>query len=65
LHRTDLQPRLEFFPAPIVHADLTPAAAFAAAHEHGSAPWVEVGLVERERFVNPQACAPRSTDQRA
>jgi hypothetical protein len=53
------------FPGPVVHADLTPAPALASAHEHRSASWVEVGLFERERFVDPQSRAPQDDDQPA
>src|SRR4051812_38578165 len=62
---TGLQPRLELFPGPVVHADLAPAPALAAAYEHRSAPRIEVGLVERERFAVPQSCAPEDDDQAA
>jgi hypothetical protein len=53
------------FPGPVVHADLTPAPALGSADEHRSASWVEVGLVECERFVYPQSRAPEDDDQPA
>src|SRR4051794_13731713 len=37
-----VQPRPQLLPAPVVHADLAPAAALALAHEDRSAPLVEV-----------------------
>jgi hypothetical protein len=53
------------FPAPLVHADLAPAAALAAADKDRSAPLVEVILCERERFLVRQAGAPEDDDHRA
>ena len=56
---------LELFPGPVVHADLAAAAALAAADEHCAAAGVEVGLGERERFVDAQPGAPEHDDQPA
>jgi hypothetical protein len=52
-------------PRPLVHTDLAPAPALAAAHEQRAATVVEVRLVERERLVDPQARAPQHDDQAA
>jgi hypothetical protein len=48
-----LKPRVEFIPAPLVHADLAASSAFAAADEQGAAAVIEVGLGEAERFLDP------------
>src|SRR4051812_23237136 len=60
---TDGQPGLELFEAPVVHADLAAAAAFATAHENRAAATVEIELVEIERFLNAQTGAPKDDDQ--
>ena len=60
-----VEPGLEFLPGPVVHADLAAAPALAAANEDRAAARVEVGLGERERFVDPQAGAPEHDDQPA
>src|SRR3954463_12800013 len=49
-----IDPTLQVLPGPLVHTDLAPAPALAAAHEQGSATVVEVRLVERERVVDPK-----------
>src|SRR5918995_1240729 len=56
-------PRARLFAAPSVHADLAAAAALAVAHEHRSAPRVEVALGERECLLHAQATAPEHDDQ--
>ena len=63
--RRTVEPRLELFPGPVVHADLAAAPALAAADEHRAAARVEVGLGERERFVDAQPGAPEHHDQPA
>jgi hypothetical protein len=40
-------------PAPLVHADLAPTAALAAAYQQRTAPLVEIVLGERERLLYP------------
>src|SRR3954466_4651107 len=60
-----IDPTLQVLPGSLVHTDLAPAPALAAAHEQGPATLVEVGLVERQRLVNPQARAPQHDDQPA
>jgi hypothetical protein len=60
-----LQPRLELFEAPVVHADLAAAAALAATHEDRPPPRVEVKLREIERLLDSQTGAPEHDDQRA
>ena len=47
-----LKPGLEFLPPPVVHADLASASALAAADEQRAASLVEIGLGERERFLD-------------
>ena len=48
---------------PAAHADLAPAAALAAADEHRPRGQERSRSVsaERERFADPQACAPQIT----
>jgi hypothetical protein len=46
------------FPAPLIHADLAPAAALAAANQQRSAPPLEVALGDGERLLEPQHGAP-------
>ena len=48
-----LEPRMEFIPAPVVHADLAAASALAASDEQGAAAVIEVGLGEAEGFLDP------------
>src|SRR5688572_676543 len=70
-HRSDwqldarLQPRYEPLPGPVVHADLTAAAALAAPHQQRAATRVQVGLGERERLADAQAGSPQHDDQAA
>jgi hypothetical protein len=52
-------------PAPLVHTDLAPAPALAAAHEQCAATVVEVRLVEGERLVDPESRSPQHDDQAA
>jgi hypothetical protein len=47
-----LEPGLEFLPASVVHADLASASALAAADEQRATSLVEIGLGERERFLD-------------
>src|SRR5919197_424374 len=54
----------QLLPAPVVHADLAPAAALAAADKERAAARVEVALVEVERLLDSQAPAPEHDDQR-
>jgi hypothetical protein len=56
---------LQLLPGPVVHADFAAAASLAAAHQHGAAARVEIGLGERERFADPQPGAPQQDDQAA
>jgi hypothetical protein len=60
-----VEPGLKLFPGPVVHADLAPATALPAAHEQRAAPRSEVGLAEREGFVDAQAGSPQHHDERA
>jgi hypothetical protein len=54
----ELEPGLEFLPAPVVHADFAAASALAAADEQRAAALIEIGLGERERFVDAQPGSP-------
>ena len=56
---------LEFLPAPVVHADFAAASALAAADEQRAAALIEVGLGERERFLNAQPSSPEGHDRAA
>jgi hypothetical protein len=58
-----IDPTLQVLPGPLVHTDLAPAPALAAAHEQGPATVVEVRLVERERLVDPKPRSPQHDDQ--
>jgi hypothetical protein len=44
---------MEFIPAPVVHADLAAASAFAASDEQGPAAVIKVRLGEAEGFLDP------------
>src|SRR4051812_4223977 len=57
------EPRLEFLPGPVVHADLATAPAFAASNGDRSAARVEIGPGEGERFADTQPGAPEHDDQ--
>src|SRR5207237_10190739 len=59
------KPRRQLLPAPGVHADLTPAAALAVAHEQRPALGVEVTLAERKRLLDAQPATPEHDDQGA
>jgi hypothetical protein len=50
---SQLEPWLELLPAPRVHSDLAASPALAAADEQRAAPVIEIGLGERERFLDP------------
>src|SRR3954470_20864348 len=56
-----IDPTLQVLPGPLVHTDLAPAPALAAAHEQGPATVVEVGLVERERRADPKSVRHSTT----
>jgi hypothetical protein len=61
-HRTG-RPRAQLLRA-VVHADLASAPALAVAHEHRSAPRVEVMLAEQERLLDAQPGTPTNDDDR-
>src|SRR3954452_19129962 len=61
----DSQPGFELLEAPVVHADLATAPAFAAPDQHGPAAAVEIELVEVQRLLDAQPGAPEDNDQRA
>ena len=54
---------MELLPAPRVGADLAASSAFAVADQERAAALIEVGLAERERFVDAQPGAPQDHDQ--
>jgi hypothetical protein len=58
-------PRTQLLPAPLVHPDLAPAPALAAADKYRSAPRVEVVLGQRERLLDAHPGAPQHDDHRA
>src|SRR5829696_7526477 len=60
-----LEPGRELLPGPVVHADLTAAAALAAPHQQRAAARVQVGLGERERLADAQTGAPQHDHQAA
>jgi hypothetical protein len=55
---TDLQPGVELLPRPTVHPNLAALAALPAADQHGAAASVQIALLERERFADPQTGTP-------
>jgi hypothetical protein len=50
--KPQVEPRLQLVPAPGIHADLAPPAALATPHQQCAAALIEVGLGERERFLD-------------
>jgi hypothetical protein len=60
----DCVPLPQLLPGPLVHADLAPAAALAAADEQRAAATVEVCLAERESLVDSQPGSLEHDDQR-
>jgi hypothetical protein len=59
-----LQPGVEVFEPPIVHAYLAAPLAFPVADQQGPAALVDVGLGQCEGFGDPQPAAPQHSDQR-
>src|SRR5215204_5415400 len=60
-----LEPGLQFFPSPRVHADLATAPALAAPDQERTAAWIEIALGERERLLDAQPGSPHDHDQTA
>jgi hypothetical protein len=60
----DLEPRIELFPGPAVHPDLSALAALSAPDEYGTAGTVQIALLEGERLTDPRACSPVQHDHR-
>src|SRR2546430_12880634 len=54
----DLEPGVELVPRPTVHPDLSALAALSTSDECSVAGAIEVALLERERFADPQPGAP-------
>jgi hypothetical protein len=61
----DLEPWVELLPRPSVHSDFSPLASLPAPDENCAAGSVEVALLKRERFADPQSGAPEQDDQHA
>jgi hypothetical protein len=53
------EPGAQLFPAPLVHADLAPAATLAEAHQQRAAALIEIVLGQRARLLHPQPGAPQ------
>jgi hypothetical protein len=49
---TDLEPRIDVLPCPVVHSDFAALAAFAVAHEDAAAGGVQVAFGETECFAD-------------
>jgi hypothetical protein len=62
---SQLEPRVQFLPAPCVHADLATPAALAASDEQRAASLVEIGLGKGKPFLDAQPRSPQDHDQRA
>jgi len=61
----DLEPGIELVPCPTVHPDLSALAALPTPDEYSAAGAVEVALLERERFADPQSRTPQQHNQRS
>jgi hypothetical protein len=60
----DLQPGVELVPCPTVHPDLSALAALSTSDQYSAARPVEVALLKRERFTDPQSGTPQQHNQR-
>jgi hypothetical protein len=60
----DLEPGVELVPCPAVHPDLSALAALSTPDEYSTAGPVEVALLKRERFADPQSGALQQHYQR-
>ncbi len=58
-------PGAELLEAPLVHADLPPAPALAAADEDRATVWVEIALAERQRLLDAKPATPEDDDHGA
>jgi hypothetical protein len=59
----DREPRVELLPSPAVHPDLSALTALSTPDQHSSAGAVEVALLEREHFADPQSGPPQQRNQ--
>ncbi len=59
------EPWFELRPGPAVHPDLTTLVTLAVPDEDAAAVGVQIGLVERERFADPQPGPPQHHDDPA
>ena len=63
--RAEREPRFEVRPAPAVHPDLAALVPLPVPDENGAAVGVQISLVERERFADPQPGPPQHHDHTA
>ena len=49
---TEHQPRVQLLPGPPVHPDFATLVALPVRYQHGASFWVEIALVQRERFAD-------------
>src|SRR5438270_8966779 len=61
----DLEPGVELVPRPSVHPDLSALTALSTSDEYSAAGAIEVALLERKRFADPQPGTPEQHDQRS
>jgi hypothetical protein len=59
---TNVQPRVEVLPSPVVHPDLAALAALAAAYQDAATGGVKVALGEAERLADAQPGSPEQDD---
>ena len=60
-----LKPGLKLLEAPRVHADLATSSALAVPDQQRAAALIEIGLAERERFLDAHSSSPQDHDQTA
>jgi hypothetical protein len=60
---SDLEPGPELVPSPLVHPDLAPLTALAAAHQDRAPHRVEVAFGQAEALADPQPSPPQDNDQ--
>src|SRR5450755_2788310 len=60
----NLEPWVELLPRPTVHPNLAALAALATADKNRAPGTIEIALLKRERFADPQPSAPEQHDQR-
>jgi hypothetical protein len=55
----DLEPGVKLVPCPAIHSDVSALAALSTPDEHSAAGTVEVALLKRERFADPESGTPQ------